>query len=111
MPTEITSAHFEFLPVEARQVVYELPGVTGPVVVNLNRRLRRIRQTGFCNGNQAAIAEVELNQGDPSVLVSVDTLLQTATPNCYKVSGTVRNVPSSDGGEAEYEIIWDQLSP
>lgn len=105
----IRTEHYKVEAPESRIEVYEIPGVSSPVLKHLNSRLKRVVQTGYADGDESTANTIYANKGDPSVIVNVDTLLQGTVENCYKFDARITNVPTGKGGIVEYEIIWQQI--
>jgi hypothetical protein len=104
--------HFEVEKPDLRIVEYDVPGFTGPILKKLGLTLKRVFEYGHIDADsQTDLDDLFAGEGDPSVLTTVNTLLQGSISNCYKEKVKLVNKQSGTGGIIAYEITWRQISP
>ena len=103
----IQTKHFSVTYPKSRLRRYDVPGVSGPILKQLNATLAIITQRGYADpGSETEITE---NKGNPAVTVAVDALLQGVFTGCYKSDAQVDSEQTGEGGLVQYTIIWEKI--
>jgi hypothetical protein len=98
--------HYRVIHPDSEMRVVQVPGF-GAIYKKLSEPLVRIEQTGLCD--PAYISTIIANRGDPSVRVTINTLINGTYNNCYKSEAQCSAEMTIQGGLLRYYILWVQV--
>ena len=108
----IRTRHYEVQPQGSNIILRNVPGFDGEIAKMLNRRGAIIREIGWVSTETDTIAALFSGEGNPSTLVTIDTLGKGTYTNCFLETCRLTGRTRGDGTKAvhvEYERVYRQI--